>query len=163
MPAYCVIELLSRVFYSCGREKYPMYAAAAGMITGILSSLLFLAADSLTVTTIALSNAIGQGRGGAPSAFFCRGVIPDMIRKEDIRKAVGTAFSFALSAAAMAVLHRFLIRKIVNFALLGNFIIIAIVFLTGIVVYLICMISTKSLMISPSGWKRGENARGRRR
>lgn len=163
MPAYCVIELLSRVFYSCGREKYPMYAAVAGMITGILSSLLFLAADSLTVTTVALSNAIGQVAAALLLLFFCRGVIPDMIRKEDIKKAAGTAFSFALSAAAMAALHRFLIRKIVNFALLGNFIIIAIVFLTGIVVYLICMISTKSLMIFPSGWKRGENARGRRR
>lgn len=163
MPAYCTIEILSRAFYSCGKEKYPMHAAAGGILAGILISALLLVQDSLTVTTVALANAAGQITAALLLLLFCRKTIPDLIRKEEIKKAAGTVFSFVVSAAAMTVCRHFLSQRIVNFTVLRNFIIIAIVFLIGIVVYLVCMILTKTIGISAWERKRGDGDRGRRR
>ena len=44
--------------------------------------------------------------------------------------------------------RRLVAGKLINFGSFGNFLIIAIVFLTGVVVYLICMIATKTIPIS---------------
>ena len=148
MPAYCVIELLCRVFYSCGKVKYPVYAAVCGILTGIFSSLVYLAFDRLTPRNVALSIALGQIIAVAVLVFFCIRTVPGIFRRSGIKKAIFTGASFAVSAVVMMTVRRLVAGKLINFGSFGNFLIIAIVFLTGVVVYLICMIATKTIPIS---------------
>lgn len=162
MPAYCVIELLSRVFYSCGKVRYPMYAAVCGMLTGFLCSLVLLLSDSLTTAGAALSIALGQITAAAALFFFCRRAIPGIFPRRGLSKAVWTSLSFLASAAVMAAVHHLLSKKFVNFGAFGNFLVIAIVFLAGVVVYLICMIVTKTIAYPRLGQNRGEADGGRR-
>lgn len=156
MPAYCVIELLSRVFYSCGKVKYPMYAAVCGILTGILSSLVLLLFDVLTTVGVALACAIGQIAAAASLILFCRSSLPQIFRRSGIKKAAYTVVSFVASAAVMVLVRQLLAEKFVNFGAFGNFLAIAIVFLVGVVVYLMCMIITKTILYPSSGRKRGE-------
>ena len=86
MPAYCVIELLCRVFYSCGKVKYPVYAAVCGILTGIFSSLVYLAFDRLTPRNVALSIALGQIIAAAVLVFFCIRTVPGIFRRSGIKK-----------------------------------------------------------------------------
>lgn len=156
MPAYCIIEFVCRVFYSCGKVKYPVYAAFCGMFTGILFSLVFLLTETLTFITVALANALGQIAAAAALLILCRRIFPGTLERCMWKKATAAGISFVASTAVMAFCHHVLSEIFVNFGALGNFLIIAIVFLAGVVVYLICMILTKIISFPTSEPKRGE-------
>lgn len=60
MPAFTLIELLSRTFYSKGMVKAPMVASLAGCVCNALCAALLIRIDSLGVGAVTAANAAGQ-------------------------------------------------------------------------------------------------------
>lgn len=60
MPAFTVIEIGSRVFYSKGILKIPVAAAAVGIVTNVLSSAILVRFPALRVGSVALGYSLGQ-------------------------------------------------------------------------------------------------------
>ena len=139
MPAYGLIELFSRVCYSSGRVRDPMLAAISGISMGMLSSSLFLLTDTLSVSTVALSVAIGEITAAAALAILTCRAFPALYKDISVRRTAGLAISSLFSAVIM-LLFRQILEKFLQKALpLQNLVIITIVFLMGLVVYLLCI------------------------
>ncbi len=60
MPAFTVIELMSRTFYSRGMVKPPMIASLSGCAFNALLAALFISADLLSGEAVTAANAAGQ-------------------------------------------------------------------------------------------------------
>lgn len=153
MPAYCLVELLSRVFYASGRMRLPMAATLAGLAVGSLFCALFQLSGSLSIRTIALGNAAGQIAAALILLFACLRTFPGILRHGDLSKLLLWGVSVAFSAAVMFFLRQLLRKMMQKSGEFENFLLIGIVFTGGIVVYLICMILTKvlPLPIKPKG------------
>ena len=145
MPAYGVLELLSRVCYSAGRVRLPMLSSLGGIACTLLSSALFLAAGFVSVEAAALSCAIGQTVAAILLSSLCFSRFKGVFRGAAVSKIVFVLVGCAASGLAMAVCKRIL-QHFLNFSYtFEKFIAIAIVFAVGFVVYLIWLIMTKIL------------------
>ncbi len=60
MPFFCVTELFSRVFYSMGQPRVPMYAALAGITANLVTGFSLKALGLLDIGVVGAANAIGQ-------------------------------------------------------------------------------------------------------
>ena len=139
MPAYGLIELFSRVCYSAGKVRYPMFAALGGISAGMLSSSLFLLTKSLTVSTVALSCAIGEITAATVLCALAVHAFPEILHGLSLRRTIGIATAFAISTLTMYI-SRMICEKFWQNAIpVQNLVIITIVFLMGLVVYLLCI------------------------
>lgn len=139
MPAYGLIELFSRVCYSSGKVRYPMFAALCGISAGILSSSLFLLTDTLTVSTVALSCAIGEITAALVLCALTLRAFPEIMCGASLRRTAGMAAAFVISVLTMYFSRRICEKIWQNPLPYQNLVIITIVFLMGLVVYLLCI------------------------
>ena len=162
MPFYCVTELLSRAFYSCGKVKYPMYAALAGIAANTLVCVSCFFGGALSVSAIALACTAGQITASLTLGALSLRAFPGISHGVRPGKLLITICAAALSMIGMALVHRFFVQKFIKFTSFENFIVIAIVFLVGIVVYLICMMGIKVFPCNPNRRER-RNADAKRK
>ena len=137
LPAYAIIEFLSRVSYSCGKVKYPMIGALIGIPTGLCAASAFMLTDTLSVSTVALSVVLALIASALTQALCIRHILRDRIRKSTLSKALIWIIGISLSAFVMAFIHEILKKTIQNPSAFQNLVIIAIVFLLGFMVYLV--------------------------
>lgn len=138
-PAYCITELLSRVFYSKKTAKFSMIASVGGVcvfFTCCAASRFLLDAG---IDGIAVSFCIGQWAAAGVSIVFAMINITGFICKSDIKKIFFGAVSAALPAVLGAVLSVLLKKDAANLSTFQNFLVCAIVFSGECVLYYICI------------------------
>ena len=144
---YGMTEFFSRAFYACGKVRYPMRAALLGLTVSLASFGFCFAVGMISVVSIAWSVVCGQTAAGAflllcSRSSFGRRRMPEMGKFGSL--AVGGALSFVSMRICKRILKNFL-----NFSgAFQNFLLIAIVFAVGFVVYSIWLILTKAIRIS---------------
>lgn len=146
VPFVCLSDLLSRAFYACGKVRYPTYAALIGIAVNILICYAALLFDSLSVSVVALACAIGQITASLALMLFSFRLFGRITHSISRYVAFLIPCSAAISAVSMVFLRHILKKKLANFSIFENFVIIALVFLVGIVVYLICIMGVKIFM-----------------
>lgn len=139
IPAFCVTEVLSRVFYAKKKAVVPMTSSLYGMVafavSGAVSTLVFKSGTG----GIAVSYLIGQ--------YVCAGVLfvtasvkfSGFFGGRALLQALLITVPVGLSAVFSAFLHGFFNNDATNLTVFENFIVCAIVFSGGCVVYLICI------------------------
>ena len=105
----------------------------------MLSSSLFLLTDMLTVSTVALSCAIGEITAAAVLCALTMRACPEILHSFSLRRTIGIAAAFAISAFIMYISHIICEKIWQNAIPVQNLVIITIVFLMGLVVYLLCI------------------------
>ena len=147
MPAYGMTEFFSRVCYSCGKVRYPMWAGFAGILVSLTAGGGYLILERLSVRTLSLSVVLGQGAAGLLLFFLCVRIFFEKGVRGEARKYAPLLLGFAVSFCTMRVCRDFL-RKIFHFSrAFQNFLVMAIVFATGFMVYLIWLIVFKTIRI----------------
>ncbi|MBQ8496335.1 MAG: murein biosynthesis integral membrane protein MurJ [Clostridia bacterium] len=143
MPAYGIIELLSRVCYSDGKVRLPMLSSFCGIASALTAFFIFRLTDMLSVETVALSVAIGLSAAALTLYILCARFFTDMHKGMCFSKYILLLTGCAVSGVVMFFSKLFL-EHFLNFSgAFQNFITIAIVFITGFMVYLIWLIMTK--------------------
>ena len=157
MPAYGITEFLSRVCYSCGKVKYPMFSAIAGIMAELVFSFAVYFAGGLSVSAVALGSAIGQIAAAAFLLIVCLRKFRSALQKDDIARILFLPAGTVLSALTMN-LFCFIVKQFEYFSVtFENFITIAIVFVMGIVVYLIWLIIIKIIFFHKNNPERGKS------
>ncbi|MBQ9747346.1 MAG: hypothetical protein IJV98_01040 [Clostridia bacterium] len=133
MPAYGVIELLSRAAYSSERVMRPMVASLVGIATALIFALVLHLADAFTVTSVTLTISLALIVAAFLHLYLSRKLIGGPAFRAWLVPVSGTA----LSAAVMALLRAVLKKNVQIEGAFQNFMTIAIVFTLGFVVYLI--------------------------
>jgi len=155
VPAYCVIEFFSRVFYSCGKVRYPMRASLCGISVMLLAGVGFFLTERLSVRTVSLSAVCGQWTAGALLLVFYTHTLGKRKCVYGVGKYASVVFSSLLSFAAMRLCRDFL-RDFFHFSPnFQNFLIMGLVFTVGFVVHLLWLIATKTVRISDPRKSRG--------
>lgn len=136
MPAYGMTELFSRVCYACGKVKFPMIASLGGILISFLMNGAFYLGDILSVKTVSLASVFGQMVACGILLSFC----VCSFRKTRIfclKKITLLLFGWMLTSVFMWFCRNYF-RQILHFSdTFKNFLMIAIVFAGGFVVYLI--------------------------
>jgi putative peptidoglycan lipid II flippase len=146
LPAFGITEFFSRVYYSCGRVRYPAMASVTGIAVALLSCIAFLASKRISVATVALSVALGQTTAGLFLLGFGLKIFGNQRRRERIRYLL-VFVGYLLSMLAMWVCRNIL-RQIFHFSeTFRNFLVAAIVFAVGFVIYSIWMVLVRILRI----------------
>ncbi len=148
LPAYGMMEFLSRAAYSCGKVLYPMAGALAGILTGFSVSLLFALSDALTVGTVALSAVLGLCVAAFLQMMLMRRLLAVSFDREFWKKFAVWMGGFGVSAGSMYFARYFLKKILQKTDAFLNFVIIAIVFILGFVVYLIWIFLFRHLIFS---------------
>ncbi len=139
LPAYGLIELFSRVCYSSGKVRYPMIAAIVGICTSLTFSSIFLLTETLSVFTVALSCALGEILAALTLLVLTLRAFPEIAEGFPLKKSVTLLASFLFSTATMAFFKKIVQNIPIKSLVLQNLVIITIVFLIGLVVYLLCI------------------------
>lgn len=137
LPAYAVIEFLCRTSYSCGKVKYPMTGAIIGILSCLLFAFVFMLTDTLSVTTVALSAALGLMMSAITQLLCLRHLFLTRISKKTLPKVSIWLLGTSLVAFFMTITHKILKNFMQKATAFQNLVIIAIVFLIGFMVYLI--------------------------
>lgn len=148
LPAYSIIEFLSRIAYSCGKVKYPMAGAICGILAGFLSAGIFALLHALSVFTVALSAVIGLTAAAGIQLLLARRTVFRERRQGELSKHAIWLFGVAISAFVMTATHIFLKKIMEKSGTFQNLVIIAIVFLLGSMVYLIWIFLFRNLFFS---------------
>lgn len=148
-PAYCVTEVLFRVFYAKKSAFVPMAASISGIcalaVSGTVSHF-----SGGGETGVAVSYCVGQYTAAIVLTFVASKRFSGFISAKDAPKAILGAVSAAICALVCRAGVMISGENATNSSLIENFLICAIVFLCGCVVYLICMIIF-GLIKSPVG------------
>lgn len=146
-PAYCVTEVLCRVFFARKTSKIPMISSLCGigafLSCGAVSTFVF----SGGAVGIALSYSAGQLASALVLVAFAAINIDGFLKKSDAKSIVFGAVSAAASYAAMRFLSLLISKNPSSLPFSENFIVTALVFLLGCVVYLICIYFSRLLPI----------------
>ncbi len=143
MPAYGLIELFSRVCYSAGNVRLPMISSLTGIVAAACACFVFWGTDTLSAKTVALSAAIGQITAACLLFLLCLLYFPRVRSTVSFPKLAVIALGTLLCGLGMA-LCKGILKHFLNFShTFENFIMIAIVFIAGFVVYLIWLIVMK--------------------
>ncbi len=148
LPMYAVIEFLSRTAYSSGNVIYPMAGALVGIVASVLSALFFRFTNALTIATVALSADIGLFFSALTQMLLSRRLLSWQMSKTTSLKTLFLSLGIALSALTMSVTHLFLKKILQKSSAFENFVIIALVFLLGLMVYLIWILLFRTLIFS---------------
>ena len=147
IPTYSITEFFSRVYYSCAKVKYPAIAAWVGIAVSLIFGLAFLRMERISVATVALSVLFGQTAAGVFLLIFAR----RFLVMEGVRSFVkygSLVLGYLLCMASMWVCRDFL-RKFLHFSdAFQNFLMIALVFTVGFMVYSIWLVIAKIIDIS---------------
>ena len=138
-PAFCITELLSRVFYSMKNAKVPMISSIAGISVFFASCAVALFVFNEGVLGIAVSFCLGQWTAASVSFAVAALGLDGFIRKSDVKKIVFGAISALVPATAGAILSAFFKKDAANYSTFQNFIVCAIVFSGICVLYYICV------------------------
>ena len=141
LPAYGMTEFFSRACYACGKVRYPMWASVAGISVALMSCGLLVMTERISVRTVSLSVALAQTVAGV-FLLICSCCL---FAHRDITVSNGKKYAFLLvgNVLCFAVMRlcRDFLRQIFHFSqLFRDFLMIAIVFAVGFVVYSIWMI-----------------------
>lgn len=138
-PAFCVSEVCARVFYAKKNAKIPMISSVCGIGTFLASGAISVFALRAGPDGIAYSFVAGQ-YAAAAALLVCSAVkINGFLVKSDIKKVILGLASVAVSTAAMGICRSLFGKNPANISLFENFIIIALVFSAGCVIYLLCI------------------------
>ena len=146
MPAYGMTEFFSRVCYSCARVRRPMLASAAGIAISLLTGLFFLMTDGISVETVSLSVVFGQTVAGVIMLISCLDFMVAEGKREWIKYGF-LAVGFCISVVAMGLCRDYLRQNLHFFNAFQNFLIGAIVFSVGFMVYSIWWILLKNVHV----------------
>ncbi|MBR7161062.1 MAG: polysaccharide biosynthesis C-terminal domain-containing protein [Clostridia bacterium] len=139
MPAYGMTELFSRVCYSCGRVRFPMLASLGGIALSLLMNCIFTFCGVLSVTTVSLASVLGQT--AACSILLACSWLAFLKKDGFHRKKFALLLPGWIVSSAFMWICRDFLRQILHFSrTFQNFLIIAIVFAAGFVVYLIWLV-----------------------
>ena len=147
IPAYSMTEFFSRVCYSSAEVKYPAIAAWTGISVSSVLGFLFLRMEAISVPAVALSVLFGQTAAGVLLLIFTRRfLVPEGARS--FVKYGSLLLGYLLCMASMWVCRDFL-RNFLHFSdTFQNFLIIALVFTVGFMVYSIWLVIVKIIDIS---------------
>ena len=137
LPAYAVIEFLSRASYSCGKVKYPMIGALIGIPTGLCCASVCMLTNTLSVSTVARSVVFALVASALTQALCMRHILWKRLSKTHLTKSVVWLIGILLSVFVMTFIHEILKKSIQKPTAFQNLVIIAIVFLLGFMVYLV--------------------------
>lgn len=156
MPAYALAEIFYRTFYAAGKVRVPMYATFAAIGTSIISNVVLLFAFDAGLFGISLSYALSQYVYAAVMMFCGKKHFPKIFRVQNVKKAANLAAAGVLCFAAMWAGAKFIpVFSGIN-SFFAIFLKIAIVFILGIVIYLIYILITRTLSVKDVFEKRGE-------
>ena len=138
MPACAAAEILLRAFFADGKNAVPMYSSFLAILVCLLGNTLSLAfGGGLSGICAAFSAAVWAQ--ALSLLFFAAKNFPETFRAKWVRKMPLLAPAFALCTAAMT----FLAQKTEFFSsfpeTIAIFLKLSIVFIVGIVIYLICI------------------------
>lgn len=155
MPAYALSEIFYRVFYAAGKVRIPMYATLTAICACIICNVLLLFVFETGLFGISLSYSVAQIVYALSMALMGRKHFPEIFTLKK-GKAHHLAIGGALCLAAMVLCERFIpIFSSIN-ASLAIFLKIAIVFILGLVIYLLYILITRTLAKKKPSIKRGE-------
>ncbi len=150
LPAYGVIEFLSRSSYSAGKARHPLFAALLGIAVVGASSLACYVADMLTVRSVAFCAVLGFSTAALMLCCFSRRIFTVGMTKKITKIILLFLSGIVLSSLSMAGIHRILKNFTQKTTTFTNFMTIALVFLLGLVVYLIWIIFWNRTVFSKS-------------
>ncbi len=146
LPAYSVLEFLSRTAYSCGKVVYPMVSAFVGIASGGASALVFLVTDALSVSSVALSAGIGLTVAAITELLLSRRLLGLPFESNIPKKILFFSLGILFSALTMVFSHEILKKIVQKPSTFENLVIIAIVFILGSMVYLIWIFLIRRLL-----------------
>lgn len=138
-PAYCVTEVLSRVFYAKKSAFVPMASSIAGICAFFLSGAIFYLAGG-DETGIAVSYCVGQYAAALVMTFVAAVRFKGFLSVKDSPKMALGIVATAICALICRLGKLFFGENAPKISLVENFLVCAIVFLCGCVVYLICIV-----------------------
>ena len=136
MPAYAVIEIVSRVFYSKQKTLFPMLASAVGVAAILAVSAVCVLGFHQQLRSVAAAVAAGQALSALVLLISAGVTIKGLYTKPFVLDMVKITLSGLLSFAAMTALYRVIGRQPFEAGLLRNFIVCVLTFGCGAVVYL---------------------------
>lgn len=139
IPAFAINELFSRVFYSRGETKLPMFAALAGIIVNIVCSAVTVRILGFGLNAVALSNALGQYASAAVLLGFAAVKLTGVFGRKIYAEFARLAACALPSCAAMALAYRFVPGVPYERGLFANLAVCAAVFVPAAVIYLILL------------------------
>ncbi len=137
MPAFCLIELLSRVMYAKKKAYASMCAAIVGILCNLLSTFLLTLNSSSGIEVIALGNAIGQIAAAGCLILFTLITSEKLPSRAFIVSCLKIFFCALVSYGAMKIVFLFVGGNAYEVSLFRNIVTILCVFSTGAVVYLL--------------------------
>ena len=148
MPAFSLVEILSRVFYSKKLTFYPMIAAVTGIVVNILSAKILVGYDVLGVGSVGYANALGQIAMATVLVISVFGKIKKVFSKELILNVVKIIICALISFVGMNLVRSLTGNDPYSSTMLKNILVCVIVFAVGAAVYLIM---AKILRVSVAG------------
>ena len=136
MPAFAVIEILNRVFYSKKMQKIPMIATLCGIAVNIITSAVLTRIDGVGVGAVSIAGAASQITAAGVLMIFLYRNIKGVINKKFVVNAVKILISGAVSFAAMRIVYYFIGNNPYASGDLKNIIVMFIIFAVGAVVYI---------------------------
>ena len=136
MPAFAVIEILNRVFYSKRLNKIPMIATVCGIAVNVISALVLTKINGVGVGAVSISVAAAQITAAGVLILFLIKHIKGVVNKKLIINMVKILISGSVSFAAMLAVYNFIGNDPYSSGNLKNLITMAIIFVVGAAVYI---------------------------
>jgi len=148
MPAFVIVELASRIFYSKKLSRIPAYAAFTGIAVNIISSSVFVRHGINSVNSVGKGFSSGLYAAAAVMVIFLFREARPSFNIEFLRRLFITAAASVISFAAMYILYKFFGNDPYSSGKIKNIIIAAITALCGGTVYLALQLVTRNLSLN---------------
>ena len=136
VPAFSVVELLSRVFYARKTVWVPMAAAVTGVFANLVTAILLIRIPALGVGAVAIANAVGQYAAALVLLIALRVKIPAVYDRSLGMFLLKLLIAALLSGAVMLGIRLVIGGDSYTVGFLRNCLTAVLVFLPGIGVYL---------------------------
>ncbi|MCL2517201.1 MAG: murein biosynthesis integral membrane protein MurJ [Oscillospiraceae bacterium] len=135
MPAFAVIELSNRVFYSCNMPKIPMIASISGIVGNISLSAIFVYLFDLGNGAIGLAVAVAQTITAVILIIFLHVKIKGIFTNKFIISMVKIAISSAAAFLIMLFAYHFYGNNPYESEKINNIIVGVVIFIIGAAIY----------------------------
>lgn len=136
MPAFCLIELFSRVMYAKKKPNCSMYSALVGSAANIISTFVLVKFTNLGIAAVTLGNAIGQIAAATMLAFFVF-KSSDILSKDLFVRLFKVLICSAACAASVFAAKCILNIDTFSAGFIKSILSAAVCFIVGAVVYLL--------------------------
>lgn len=156
MPFLAASEIFSRTFYAQGKTRPPMYATLIAIVAATIADIVLVIGFKGGLAGISVSFAVAQIVQAIVLLIFAYRKIPGIFKKISVSNVLHLASAFVLSLITMTLLEKNIgIFTGLNLSL-AIFLKISIVFITGVVIYLlyIFVIKTISSKLGEKGAKK---------